>query len=92
MDGGLLLATLLAGLGWHSAMLAGVGLPNAVARAIGWAALALPLQLIFVALALGLLAGGSPDAARAVLDDSLWVVAAAGILVVAAQERRVAGS
>jgi len=92
VDGGLLLAALLSGLGWHSAMLAGARLPSAIARAIGWAALALPLQLIIVALALGLLAGGSPGAARAVLEDTLWVVAAAGILVVSARASRVAAS
>jgi len=74
-DGGQLLMALLSGLGWYAAVLAGARPHRAIARAIAWAALALPLQLIATGAAIGLTCAGGAGAARKVLDAWVWVVA-----------------
>jgi hypothetical protein len=76
-DGGLTLLALLSGLGWYAALRAGCEAPAAARRALAWAAGAIPLQMVAMLLALGALAGGSPELARLMLDSVVWGVTAA---------------
>ena len=79
-DGGLTLAALLVGLGWYAGLRRGCSLFGTVGRAVLWGALALPIQLLALLLALLALVLGAPSVGRFFLTHVLWVVVAvAGI-------------
>jgi len=76
-DGGLPLLALLSGLGWYASIRAGGAAPAAARRALAWGASAIPLQAAAMLLALGVLASGSPELARLMLDAIVWGAVAA---------------
>lgn len=76
-DGGIPLAALLAGLAWYGAARRGGSLAQAAGQALRWAPWALPIQVLALALAVGLLQIGQPAAARAWLDHGVWALVAA---------------
>jgi len=78
-DGGLPLAALLSGLGWYAAVRVGSAPSLILRRTLVWAALAVPVQLVTVLLALGALAADLPSLAGFTLDNFWWLAAAAGI-------------
>jgi len=74
-DGGLPTAALLVGLAWYAGCRRGWSLASTVARALPCAALAVPLQILSIAIAARVAAAGGP--ARALLDVLPWLAAAA---------------
>jgi hypothetical protein len=76
-DGGLTLLALLSGLGWYASIRAGHAAPKAAGRALIWGASSIPVQAAAMLLALGALAGRSPELARLMLDSIVWSVTAA---------------
>jgi hypothetical protein len=72
-DGGLTLVALLSGLGWYAGLRERKGLFGIVGRAIWWGALAIPLQLLALLLALMTLVLGAPSLGRFFLSHVLWV-------------------
>jgi len=79
-DGGVLLAVLLAGLGWYAAVRAGAagprGLLTALGRALRWGALVVLLQPAVAVVAVVLLAAGAPKAGARWLETGYWIVVA----------------
>lgn len=71
-DGGLPLVALLSGLGWYASLRAGDRLWATLQRAMVWGAMALPIQIFAISVAVGTLAAGMPSASRFLLDH-LWV-------------------
>jgi hypothetical protein len=80
-DVGWTLAWLLAQLGWFRAVMRGATCPIALRSAIAWAAAALVVQPLAIAVALGLFATGSESLARAWLSSGLWLTCAAGAML-----------
>jgi hypothetical protein len=80
-DAGWTLAAVLAQLGWFHAVSAGASGWQAVGRALAFAAAVIVVQPLAIGLALGLLAVGSADVARAWLSYGVWLVCAAIVLL-----------
>ncbi len=80
-DVGVMLAVLLAQLGWFLALREGASLQRAVYRALAFAASALVIQPLAIVLALGLLAVGSEEMARVWLSFGLWLGCALGVVL-----------
>jgi hypothetical protein len=87
-DGGLPLAALLSGLGWYASLRCGGSLLACLRRAVAWAVLAIPLQLLGVLAAVTALAMGAPAVGRLLLDHGLWTATAAAGLAWAEHLRR----
>jgi hypothetical protein len=75
-DGGLYLAALLAGLAFYTAVRARLGPVPLLQRMVAWVALALPIQLASVIVAVAVLAAGWPETARLGLSYSPWILTA----------------
>jgi hypothetical protein len=79
-DGGLSIAALLAGLGWHAGLVLREGAAACARRALAWAALGIPLQAAAVTGAALVAAVSGAPAARALLSHGVWpAVALAGL-------------
>jgi hypothetical protein len=79
-DVGWTLAPLLAQLGWFGAVNAGHGTARALRSALAFAAATLAISPLAIAVALGLVAAGSPSAARAWLTPGVWLSCSAAVL------------
>lgn len=75
-DGGLALAACLSGLGWRAGLREGAGWGSCALRASLYALVALPLQLLGVALAAAALAAGLEGLAAGLLPLAPWVAGA----------------
>ncbi|MDJ0788378.1 MAG: hypothetical protein QNK05_16345 [Myxococcota bacterium] len=81
-DGGLYVATLLAGLGFYTALREGLE-PSAVLRRMAtFVVWALPLQIVAVGIAVAVLIAGWPEAARLGLSVGPWLLATIGVFTV----------
>jgi hypothetical protein len=75
-DGGLVLAWVLAGVGWYLGVRLGVDFIRVLTGSLRWAASALVLQPFAIVLAIGIYALGFPDLARTGLTYLPWLAAA----------------
>ena len=81
LDNGLVLVPLLVGLSWYGSLGSARPLLGATLRAAGAALLAIPVQILAIAVALGLTALAGAGIARSLLTHAPWmVVAALGLL------------
>lgn len=88
VDTGLQAAWLLAGLGWYAAVRGGSGAADAVRPTLRPALLAVPLQLVALAVAAGLALLGASAFARSWLDGFPALVTACGLAWLLATRRR----
>jgi hypothetical protein len=80
-DGGLSLAALLGGLGWHAGLALREGGAVSARRALTWAALGIPLQAVAVTMAVAIAAISGAAVARGWLSHGVWpLVALAGLM------------
>ncbi len=87
-DSGLVLVTVLSGLGWWVAIRREATLSGCVRSAICWAPLGIPLQWLAVFMAVALTAAGRPEWAAGLLAHGIWVCTSIIVLAVIFHQQR----